>query len=209
MLQVFFLPVPKCDTFWHSQTSVKPTSYTRRKHFVQLEGIPVNFLFRTSPVETLPALHSCTSSGHRYVYSEKSVSRFIFTLPLRNNKTKTVPPTVFPACCPSSCPSICSVIQNQLLNILWFFTELEIKVFRNRLSSQRKFRENRHSRFLPLVAIRISLDTQPHCRKTPPCSTLILNTVRKELIHRPFNSTFVDCLSSDPCDPFINLPFSN
>jgi len=181
----------------------------REEHFVQLEGIRVNFLFWTSPVETLPALHSRTSSGHWYVYSEKSVSRSLFRLPLRSNKTKTVPPTVFPACCPSSCPSTCSVIQDQLLNVLWFFTELEINVFRNRLSSQRQFRENRRSRFLPLVAIRISLHTQPHWHKMPPCNTSILNAVGKELIYRPFDSTFADCLSCDPCDPSINLPFSN
>jgi hypothetical protein len=55
------------------------------------------------------------------------------------------------------------MIQDQLLNLLWFFTELRIKVFCNRFSSQREIRENRCSRFLPVVAICIDLDTQPHC----------------------------------------------
>jgi hypothetical protein len=94
----------------------------------------------------------------------------VFSLTLRSNKKKTVPPAVFPTRRPFSFPSTCSKIQDQLPNLGRFFTELVIKVFRNRLSSQREIRENRLSsqreirvnrcrRFLPVVAIRISLDT--------------------------------------------------
>jgi len=67
----------------------------REEHFVKLEGIRVNFLFRTS-LENLPASHSLTNTGHWHVYSKKLARRSHIRLPLRNNKKEN---------CPSDCLS--------------------------------------------------------------------------------------------------------